>query len=85
MMIVYLLYYDILGSQAHVIMLYEIGILSKNELKKILKSTDSLLKDTDLLKEFGNSNSEDIHELVESAIIKMTDMESGGKMHTAQI
>ena len=32
-----LLYYDILGSQAHVIMLYEIGILSKNELKKILK------------------------------------------------
>jgi argininosuccinate lyase len=79
-----LLYYDILGSQAHVIMLYEVGILTKNELKKILKSTDSLLKDADLLKEFGNSNSEDIHELVESAIIKMTDMESGGKMHTAR-
>jgi argininosuccinate lyase len=79
-----LLYYDILGSQAHVIMLYEVGILSKSELKKILKSMDSLLKDTDLLKEFGNSNSEDIHELVESAIIKMTDMESGGKMHTAR-
>ena len=79
-----LLYYDILGSQAHVIMLYEVGILSKNELKKILKSTDSLLKNTDLLKKFGNSNSEDIHELVESAIIKMTDMDSGGKMHTAR-
>jgi argininosuccinate lyase len=79
-----LLYYDILGSQAHVIMLYEVGILSKNELKKILKSTDSLLKDADLLKEFGNSNSEDIHELVESAIIKMSDVESGGKMHTAR-
>jgi argininosuccinate lyase len=79
-----LLYYDILGSQAHVIMLYEVGILSKNELKKVLKSTDSLLKNTGLLKKFGNSNSEDIHELVESAIIKMTDMDSGGKMHTAR-
>ena len=79
-----LLYYDILGSQAHVIMLYEVGVLSKNELKKVLKSTDSLLKNAGLLKKFGNSNSEDIHELVESAIIKMTDMDSGGKMHTAQ-
>jgi argininosuccinate lyase len=79
-----LLYYDILGSQAHVVMLYEVGVLSKNELQKILKSADSLLKDTDLLKKFGNSNSEDIHELVESAIIEMTDMDSGGKMHTAR-
>ncbi len=33
-----LLNYDILGSQAHVLMLYEIGILSKIELQKILKS-----------------------------------------------
>ncbi|MGN6708583.1 MAG: argininosuccinate lyase, partial [Candidatus Nitrosocosmicus sp.] len=79
-----ILYYDILGSQAHVIMLYEIGILSKNELKKILNSTNRILKNNDLLKEYGNPNSEDIHELVESAIIKMTDMESGGKMHTAR-
>ena len=79
-----LLYYDILGSQAHVIMLHEVGILSKDELKKILKSTDQILKNNDLLKEFGDSNSEDIHELVESTIIKMTDMESGGKMHTAR-
>jgi argininosuccinate lyase len=79
-----LLYYDILGSQAHVIMLYEIGILSKDELKKILKSTDMILKDNRRLKEFGNPNSEDIHELVESAVIKMTDIESGGKMHTAR-
>ncbi len=79
-----LLYYDILGSQAHVIMLYEVGVLSKKELKKILKSSDSLLNDNSLLKEFGNSDSEDIHELVESAIIKMTDIDSGGKMHTGR-
>ena len=73
----------LLGSEAHVIMLHEAGVLSKNELIKILKSMDSLLKDASLLKEFGNSDSEDIHELVESAIVKMTDMDSGGKMHTA--
>jgi argininosuccinate lyase len=79
-----LLYYDVIGSQAHVIMLHEAGVLSKNELKKILKSMISLLNDASLLKEFGNSDSEDIHELVESAIIKMTDMDSGGKMHTAR-
>jgi argininosuccinate lyase len=79
-----LLYYDVIGSQAHVIMLHEAGVLSKNELKKILKSMDSLLNDASLLKEFGNYDSEDIHELVESAIIKMTDMDSGGKMHTAR-
>ena len=59
-------------------------MLSKNELIKILKGMDSLLKNAGLLKEFGNSDSEDIHELVESAIIKMTDMDSGGKMHTAR-
>src|SRR5919107_4944727 len=79
-----LLYYDLIGSQAHVVMLYEVGVLSKNELIKILKSTNILINNTSLLKEFGDSNSEDIHELVESAIIKMTDMESGGKMHTAR-
>jgi argininosuccinate lyase len=79
-----LFYYDILGSQAHVIMLYEVGILSKNELKKVLKSTDSLLKNAGLLEKFGDPQSEDIHELVESAIIKMTDIDSGGKMHTAR-
>ena len=45
---------------------------------------DRLLKDASLLKEFGNSDSEDIDELVESAIVKMTDMDSGGKMHTAK-
>src|SRR6185437_8295737 len=79
-----LLNYDILGSQAHVLMLYEIGILSKSELQKILKSTSNLLIDGSLLRKFGNSSSEDIHELVESCIIKMTDMDSGGKMHTAR-
>ena len=34
-------HYDILGSQAHVIMLYENKIITKNEIKKILKGLES--------------------------------------------
>ncbi len=79
-----LFYYDILGSQAHVIMLYEVGILAKKELVAILKGMDHLLTHPDSLNSYGDSTSEDIHELVESAIIRMTDINSGGKMHTAR-
>jgi argininosuccinate lyase len=79
-----LFYYDILGSQAHVIMLYEVGILAKKELIDILKGMNQLLTHSDLLNRYGDSASEDIHELVESAIIRITDINSGGKMHTAR-
>lgn len=79
-----LFYYDILGSQAHVIMLYEAGILSKDELTTILKSMEQLMTNSDLLNQYGDHSSEDIHELVESAIIKFTGLNSGGKMHTAR-
>jgi argininosuccinate lyase len=79
-----LFYYDILGSQAHIIMLYEVGILTKKELVAILKGLDQLLTHSDSLNTYGDSASEDIHELVESAIIRFTDINSGGKMHTAR-
>lgn len=79
-----LFYYDLLGSQAHVVMLYEVGILSKDELVSILKGIDLLYTNVNLLKEYGDPSSEDIHELVESAIIKITGLDSGGKMHTAR-
>lgn len=79
-----LFYYDILGSQAHVIMLYEVGILAKKELIAILKGLEQLLTHSDSLNTYGDSASEDIHELVESAIIRITDINSGGKMHTAR-
>jgi len=72
--------FDILGSQAHVIMLEENNIISKNDAKKILQALESLKKEP-----FdSNSNSEDIHELIESLVIKKIGMQSGGKMHTAR-
>jgi len=73
-------HYDILGSQAHVIMLYENKIITKNEIKKILKGLESLKKE-----KFGKkTDSEDIHELIESLIIKKIGIDAGGKMHTAR-
>ncbi|HSB50282.1 MAG TPA: argininosuccinate lyase [Nitrosopumilaceae archaeon] len=72
--------YDILGSQAHVIMLYENKIISKADAKKILEALESLKKE----KFDKKSNAEDIHELIESLVIKKAGPASGGKMHTAR-
>ncbi|MEM3064121.1 MAG: argininosuccinate lyase [Candidatus Nitrosotenuis sp.] len=72
--------YDIVGSQAHTIMLYENKILSKDEAKKILRALERL-KEEDL---DNKSSAEDIHELIESLVVKKIGMQVGGKMHTAR-
>ena len=73
-------FYDIIGSQAHALMLYQQNIITKNDAKKILSSLESL-KD----KTFDSSSgAEDIHELIEALVIKQAGMASGGKMHTAR-
>ena len=72
--------YDILGSQAHTIMLYEKKLIKKNDAKKILKALEDLKKTN-----FdSNFDSEDIHELIESLVIKKAGLASGGKMHTSR-
>ncbi len=72
--------YDILGSQAHVLMLYENQIISKNDAKKILTTLNDLKNE----KFDTSSEAEDIHELIETLVIKKAGMASGGKMHTAR-
>src|SRR5574338_645901 len=72
--------YDIVGSQAHSIMLYENKILSKAEVKKILSALEGLKKKNLSAK----SSAEDIHELIETLVIKKTGLGVGGKMHTAR-
>ena len=72
--------YDILGSEAHVLMLYEGDILTRNEAKKILIALESLKGE----KFDSSSGAEDIHELVELLVIKKAGIASGGKMHTAR-
>ena len=72
--------YDIVGSQAHAIMLYENRIINKSEIKKILQALEKLKKE----KLDGTSGAEDIHELIESLVIKKIGLAVGGKMHTAR-
>ena len=72
--------YDILGSKAHTLMLYQKNIITKNDAKKILTALESLKNE----KFDSSSDAEDIHELIESLIIKKAGMASGGKMHTAR-
>lgn len=72
--------YDILGSQAHTIMLYENHIITKTDAKKIILALESLKNE-----KFDTvSGAEDIHELIETLVIKKAGMASGGKMHTAR-
>ncbi|MEM4391622.1 MAG: argininosuccinate lyase, partial [Candidatus Nitrosotenuis sp.] len=71
--------YDIIGSQAHVIMLHENGLLSKIEAKKILAALEKTKKE-----KLVSSSAEDIHELIEAQVIKKTGLAVGGKMHTAR-
>ena len=72
--------YDILGSQAHAVMLYENNLITKNDSKKILGALEELKKE----KFDKNYDSEDIHELIETLVIKKAGLASGGKMHTAR-
>jgi len=72
--------YDIIGSQAHTLMLYQNDIIKKTDAKKILSALKHLKKQ----KFDSSSGAEDIHELIESLVIKKAGMASGGKMHTAR-
>jgi len=73
-------FYDIIGSQAHTLMLFQNNIITKNDAKQILSSLEILKNEKfDLA-----SGAEDIHELIESMVIAKTGMASGGRMHTAR-
>lgn len=72
--------YDILGSQAHTVMLYQNKLIKKIDAKKILQALETTKK----TKLDTNSESEDIHELIETLVIKKAGLISGGKMHTAR-
>ncbi|MGI0072380.1 MAG: argininosuccinate lyase [Nitrosotalea sp.] len=72
--------YDIMGSQAHTLMLFENKIITKSEAIGILSALEKLKKQNFSQK----SDTEDIHELIESLVIKKAGKEVGGKMHTAR-
>ncbi|HEX6645663.1 MAG TPA: argininosuccinate lyase [Nitrososphaeraceae archaeon] len=85
-----ILSYDILGTQAHCLMLNKIGILTSDELSRILSSLSKIKFESKNKERIQNilSNklflSEDIHELIESLVIQDIGIDIGGKMHTGR-
>jgi len=75
---------DIIGTEAHNIMLYEQKILSKNEIKEILTSLENIrnkfLNDQIEI----DKNFEDIHPFIEKCVIDEIGIEIGGKLHTGR-
>lgn len=77
-----ILYYDIIGSEAHVIMLYEQGLLSRDELKSILEALEYAKRNG--LEGININEYEDIHEALEAFVVSKAGISHGGKMHTAR-
>jgi argininosuccinate lyase len=76
-----ILYYDIVGSEAHSIMLHEMGHITHGELKKILSALEEVKQSPNSIR---TEEFEDIHEALEAFVIQRSGMAAGGKMHTAR-
>jgi len=75
---------DIIGTEVHNIMLFEQGILNRNEIGKILKSLETIkgkLSNQELDIDFSY---EDIHPFIEKCVIDDIGIEIGGKIHTGR-
>jgi len=75
----YIFYYDILVDYAHVLTLYKSGIISREDLTKILRALKKV-------KEEGFEKlpkAEDVHEAIEKRVIEIAG-NSGKKMHTGR-
>jgi argininosuccinate lyase len=77
----HLLYYDILGSEAHVIMLYEIGFLAPSDLGRLLCGLERIRENPIIL---STEKFEDIHECVEAQLISELGYGVGGTLQTAR-
>lgn len=76
--------YEILTSEAHVIMLYKVGILEKAEASAILKVLEEFYNEWINGNIQLNPELEDIHFHVESYLINKLGIRVGGKLHTAR-
>jgi len=75
--------YDIEGSIAHATMLYEVNVLTSNELKQILEGLDKV-KDEVVNDQFSWSvELEDVHMNIESRLTEICG-DSGKKLHTGR-
>ena len=77
----HLLYYDILGSEAHIIMLHERGILSASNLRRLLVELERIRKNPKVM---STERYEDIHECIEAHLISELGYDVGGILQTAR-
>jgi len=75
---------DIDGTEAHDIMLCEQGIITKEDLKRILSALERLRLSKEAGKITISPEFEDIHEFIEAYVIKEVGVEVGGKLHTGR-
>ncbi len=75
--------YDIIGSKAHSKMLNKIGILSDDELSKVLNALDEILSDIENVKIEFKVEYEDIHMMIENLLVNKIGS-LGKKIHTAR-
>ena len=75
---------DLYGTEAHEIMLYEQGILSREELRRILSSLERMRKEYREGRLRLEGKFEDVHEFLESRVIAEVGVEVGGKLHTGR-
>ncbi len=77
--------YDIVGSQAHVLMLLKTGAVPRRAARRILDALQELKSSGGSLPAAdADDPAEDVHELVESLVVKRAGMDAGGRMHTAR-
>ena len=74
--------HDILGSLAHATMLQKIGVLTKAELRAILKGLDAIAKEIAAGKFSWKPELEDVHMNIEAELTKR--VPAGAKLHTGR-
>jgi argininosuccinate lyase len=77
-----ILFYDIIGSEVHIIMLHEIGYLSRGELVELLQALEEAKHHPKLI--MKRNEHEDVHESVESFVVEKIGMSKGGMLQTAR-
>jgi argininosuccinate lyase len=74
--------HDILGSMVHATMLEKIGVLTKAELKAILKGFDGIAREIQLGRFHWRAELEDVHMNIEAELTRR--VPAGAKLHTAR-
>lgn len=76
-----ILYYDILCTKVHIIMLYKIKVLQKHEVTRLVGELNNVMQHPEKLSRAGY---EDIHEALETHLIKKLGINTGGKIQTGR-